>query len=422
MAGVPGKENKIIIVKRRKAAAHAHHGGSWKVAYADFVTAMMAFFMVMWLLSMDQKMKDAIEGYFSNPVGFKKGFSSGTTIISNGNSPAGEQKPPLRILIRNSEEKKFTDVAADLRRKINGNEELRLLGAHIEAVKTKSGLRIELIESGNGQTFFRNGSAAMLPVTDTALRLIGEELKELQTPIIIEGHTDAQQFGHDAAYTNWELSADRANAARRVLQICWSRREPYRRSPRDGRPGSACADESARSRQPQDLDPPAVHRSARRDGSRRHADAECRRGEELELALAAPRAVSAALSGLSYRVEAPPQIPRRDGPVRRPLGANLQHALRRRKLAHPIRLLNPFLNSQIEIREDVGATEPEHQEHLRRPPTNALHRCQRVDDLVVRELVKPVDRHVAGVSLRGEVLEIRGFLTRESDAAQLIVG
>jgi chemotaxis protein MotB len=213
-----GKDRPIIIIKKRKKAHAGHHGGSWKVAYADFVTAMMAFFMVMWLLSMDQKMKDAIEGYFSNPVGFKKGFSSGTNIISSGNSPAGEMKPPLRILIRRAEDKKFGDLAKDLRNRLNSSPDLRALGAHIEAVTTKSGLRIELIETGSGQTFFRNGSAEMMPITVAALRLIGAELSQLQTPVIIEGHTDSQQFGAAAAYTNWELSSDRANAARRMVE------------------------------------------------------------------------------------------------------------------------------------------------------------------------------------------------------------
>jgi chemotaxis protein MotB len=213
-----GKDRPIIIIKKRKKAHAGHHGGSWKVAYADFVTAMMAFFMVMWLLSMDQKMKDAIEGYFSNPVGFKKGFSAGTNIISSGNSPAGEMKPPLRILIRTSEEKKFGDLAHDLRNRLNSSPDLRALGAHIEAVKTKSGLRIELIETKSGQTFFRNGSAEMLPITVAALQLIGTELAQLQTPLIIEGHTDSQQFGTSDGYTNWELSSDRANAARRMLE------------------------------------------------------------------------------------------------------------------------------------------------------------------------------------------------------------
>jgi chemotaxis protein MotB len=215
----PGKDKKVIrVTKRKRNGHHGHHGGSWKVAYADFVTAMMAFFMVMWLLGMDEKMKEAIEGYFSNPVGFKKGFSAGTMIISSGNSPAGEQKPPLRVLIRAAEEQRFAKLASDIKDKINTTAELKLLGAKIETVKTKSGLRIELIESGSGQTFFPNGSATMTSVTVLVLRLIGEELKALSTPIIIEGHTDSRAFSADATYTNWELSADRANAARRTLQ------------------------------------------------------------------------------------------------------------------------------------------------------------------------------------------------------------
>jgi chemotaxis protein MotB len=214
-----GKENKVIrIVKKKKGHGGGHHGGSWKVAYADFVTAMMAFFMVMWLLSMDQKMKDSIEGYFSNPVGFKKGFSAGTNITANGNSPAGEQKPPLRMLIRAAEEKRFSQVANEIRDHIDGSNELKLLGAKIEAVKTKSGLRIELIESGNGQTFFANGSAVMTPITVSVLQLIGIELKPLRTSIVIEGHTDARNYAVQTGYGNWELSADRANAARRELE------------------------------------------------------------------------------------------------------------------------------------------------------------------------------------------------------------
>lgn len=214
----PGKERPIIIIVKKKKAHAGHHGGSWKVAYADFVTAMMAFFMVMWLLSMDQKMKDAIEGYFSNPVGFKKGFSAGTNIVSSGNSPAGEMKPPLRILIRRAEDKQFTETAKSLRERLNSSPDLRALGAHIEAVQTKSGLRIELIETGSGQTFFHNGSAEMTPITVAALELIGAELSRLHSPVIIEGHTDSQPFGSSASYTNWELSSDRANAARRMIE------------------------------------------------------------------------------------------------------------------------------------------------------------------------------------------------------------
>jgi chemotaxis protein MotB len=85
----PGKEGKkIVVVRKKKVVAGGHHGGSWKVAYADFVTAMMAFFMVMWILGMDENVKQAVEGYFSNPVGYKKGFGAGASPIASGASPA----------------------------------------------------------------------------------------------------------------------------------------------------------------------------------------------------------------------------------------------------------------------------------------------------------------------------------------------
>src|ERR1700734_2071078 len=89
-AGVnaPQGERPILIVKRPKKAGSAHHGGAWKVAYADFVTAMMAFFMVMWLIGMDPTVKNSIEGYFANPVGFKKGYSAGRSPVSSGSSPS----------------------------------------------------------------------------------------------------------------------------------------------------------------------------------------------------------------------------------------------------------------------------------------------------------------------------------------------
>src|SRR3954471_9241218 len=98
------KPKKIVIVRKKKGHGHGHHGGSWKVAYADFVTAMMAFFMVMWILGMDQEMKNSIEGYFSNPVGYKKGYSGGKSPLSSGASPAVVQTTPVRLLSRSQEE------------------------------------------------------------------------------------------------------------------------------------------------------------------------------------------------------------------------------------------------------------------------------------------------------------------------------
>jgi len=98
-----------IYIKRVKKVSAGHHGGAWKVAYADFVTAMMAFFMVMWILGMDQQLKSSIEGYFSNPVGYKKGYGAGKSPISSGNSPATAQTTPLKLISRRAEESELLD-------------------------------------------------------------------------------------------------------------------------------------------------------------------------------------------------------------------------------------------------------------------------------------------------------------------------
>jgi chemotaxis protein MotB len=218
MAAKAGAAKKIVIVRKKKGGGGGHHGGSWKVAYADFVTAMMAFFMVMWILGMDENTKKAIEGYFANPVGYKKGAASGSSPVGVGNSPSRVQQAQLRLVIRNSETRTFSDVGERIRELVNGNEALKKLGAQIEVVLAKDGLRIELIEDGSGDVIFPMGRSNMKPAAAHALALIAGELAELSNPLIIEGHTDAALFGNNAAYTNWELSGDRANAARRVLE------------------------------------------------------------------------------------------------------------------------------------------------------------------------------------------------------------
>ena len=216
MAAKDGK--KIIIVRKKKVSGGGHHGGSWKVAYADFVTAMMAFFMVMWILGMDENMKKAVEGYFSNPVGYKKGYASGASPISAGSSPSKVQTSQVRLIVRNYEEKRFRAIEEHLRARLDSAASLKGLAAQVEVVKTKDGLRIELVESGAGDTFFPQGSPDMRPTGVLALEIITQELTGLSNPLVIEGHTDAARFSADARYTNWELSADRANAARRVME------------------------------------------------------------------------------------------------------------------------------------------------------------------------------------------------------------
>ncbi len=209
---------KIVIVKKKVAGHGGHHGGSWKVAYADFVTAMMAFFMVMWILGMDDQTKSAIEGYFSNPVGYRKGYGAGSSPIAVGSSPTNIQRTPLRLVVRANEEKAFENARQRIMTQLEANDSLAKLNAQVEVNVTRDGLRIELIESGSGDVYFPMGSALIKPAVALVLSIVGGELATLSHPIVLEGHTDAAQFGVNAAYTNWELSSDRANAARRVLE------------------------------------------------------------------------------------------------------------------------------------------------------------------------------------------------------------
>jgi chemotaxis protein MotB len=215
----PRGGKKIIIVKKKVAGHGGHHGGSWKVAYADFVTAMMAFFMVMWILGMDDKTKQAIEGYFANPVGYKKGYGAGSSPLSTGTAPTKVQQTQLRSLVRTTEQRTFEELKSSIQEKVASNDSLNALKALVDVQVTSDGLRIELVETGSGDVYFPTGSARMKSPTMLALQLIGTELAKLQHPVILEGHTDAAPFGSaGGSYGNWELSADRANAARRVLE------------------------------------------------------------------------------------------------------------------------------------------------------------------------------------------------------------
>ncbi len=208
---------KTIIIKKIKKGGHGHHGGSWKVAYADFVTAMMAFFMVMWILGMDENTKKAIEGYFSNPIGFKKGYSSGSSPLASGSSPASVQREAMQVALRSLEERRFEEIKRVLTGKMDSIAGDGLMTSNIEITITNAGLRIEMLENSRGNTFFEVGSATMKDIGATALGLIAGQLTEMDNPMVIEGHTDARPYGR-VDYTNWELSADRANAARRILE------------------------------------------------------------------------------------------------------------------------------------------------------------------------------------------------------------
>jgi chemotaxis protein MotB len=214
---VPKKDGArpIIIVKKKGHGHGGHHGGAWKVAYADFVTAMMAFFMVMWIIGMDQNVKNSIEGYFTNPIGFKKGYNAGKSPMSSGQSPATVQTTAMKLIARRTESEDLTHAGGRIKSRLK-EAGLTAIGDRIQIVETNAGLRIEMAEGPNGHEFFATASSVMTPTMKRTLEIVAQELAPLRNPLIIEGHTDAAQYA--GLYSNWELSADRANAARRVME------------------------------------------------------------------------------------------------------------------------------------------------------------------------------------------------------------
>lgn len=189
----------VIIV--RKAADHDEgHGGAWKVAYADFVTAMMALFIVLWLLSASEKVQKAVGGYFQDPTG--KGRQTGTT-----NSGAGET-----LTINRQDLQRLKEKLEEVLKQIPA---LQHMQNQVKMTLTTEGLRIDLIETESG-LFFESGNPLPTAAGTDLLKALTTELAKIPNKIAIEGHTDARPFGR-AGYSNWELSADRANAARRVL-------------------------------------------------------------------------------------------------------------------------------------------------------------------------------------------------------------
>ncbi len=198
---MPAKTQPIVIVKK-KGGHGGHHGGAWKVAYADFVTAMMALFIVLWLMSQSDKVKKAVAGYFNDPKGTANLL--GTTMAGNG------------VQVTQNDDA-LKQLKEKLEKEINAKKELQKLSKQIEITITPEGLRIELLETKNG-TFYESGSARLSDSGQELLELLAGELKTLPNNLLIEGHTDAAQYSTNANYSNWELSADRANSARRLLQ------------------------------------------------------------------------------------------------------------------------------------------------------------------------------------------------------------
>ena len=217
MSGKSGAGHQpVIIVKKKGHAHHGHHGGAWKVAYADFVTAMMAFFLVMWIIGQSAQVKAGIAGYFREPTAFAEG-GGGNGVLPGAQSGMDGGAAPLQPAGPSSNAG-LEEAAAELRRVLATLPDFENLKDQVEITVTEEGLRIELRESPN-DGFFASGSAEAKPQTVELLDVIAEQLKTLPNKIALEGHTDSRPYSAEGgAYTNWELSADRANAARRVMQ------------------------------------------------------------------------------------------------------------------------------------------------------------------------------------------------------------
>ena len=239
MAG-DAKKLQPIIIKKVKKNGHAAHGGAWKIAYADFVTAMMAFFLLMWLLgSTSEGDKKGIADYFQSPLKVAllnggSGSGDSSSVIKGGGQDltrsGGQVKrgdieaqrktvnlQALKHEQRAAEAQKLAELSEQVANELKNNAKLSQFASQIKLDMTRDGLRIQIVDELS-RPMFDSGSAAVKPYMRDLLRAIGSVLVEVPNRITVEGHTDAQAFpGGGGGYSNWELSADRANSARREL-------------------------------------------------------------------------------------------------------------------------------------------------------------------------------------------------------------
>lgn len=212
-----GEENPIIVKKINKHSGH--HGGAWKVAYADFVTAMMALFIVLWILGQDEKVIQNVAGYFKDPIGFNNKLKSLSVIDNKGGPSQDINHIDLmnRIKEREKEIERLNSMKDSIINDLSKKSEFSNLLNQIKIEIVKEGLRIEMRES-NEAAFFEIGTSELKPDAKKLLLKIARDLKSIPNKIIIEGHTDSRPYSNDGrGYTNFELSTDRANSARRTL-------------------------------------------------------------------------------------------------------------------------------------------------------------------------------------------------------------
>jgi chemotaxis protein MotB len=251
-SGQSGDTQPVIVIKKVKKVAGGHHGGAWKVAYADFVTAMMAFFLLLWLLSVTTSEQRAAIANFFDPThptihdsqSGAGGVMGGTSIstegamtttfqeismarnsgLENKNRKQGESggqgqdsaAQKLEQELRRREDTRFEQAKAEIEQQIQKTPELAELKKHLMMEITPEGLQIQIIDQ-EGEPMFPSGSAQMFDKTRRIVTLAAEVIRKMPNDVSVRGHTDSSPYRAGATYTNWELSADRANATRRVL-------------------------------------------------------------------------------------------------------------------------------------------------------------------------------------------------------------
>jgi chemotaxis protein MotB len=220
-------EQTVVIIKKNKRGHGGHHGGAWKVAFADFVSAMMALFIVLWILGQSKEVKQSVSGYFQDPGVFQTSPSGGVSpeggaiavVTESGDGMASREglTELLRRQQRQAQERTLQGLGETLRTVIAARPEFSRLKDQVEIAITDEGLRIELLEQ-EGSSFFEVGEAQLKNSAISVLRAIASEVHALANLIIIEGHTDSRPYASNAVRSNWELSTERANSARRVIE------------------------------------------------------------------------------------------------------------------------------------------------------------------------------------------------------------
>lgn len=214
-------EGAPIIIKKKKVSGHGHHGGAWKVAYADFVTAMMAFFLVMWIMGMADETRMNVQGYFQDPLGYTRTAPKGRLNLL---PPGGRQSPQERLKSANAskeaqiDRQKLEKIEKDFSNelsKFTSSQDFSKIVNNVEWHFTDKGLEIEFIDS-NSVTYFSLGSDQVTPAARQVITLLANILGKTSREFEVHGHTDAHQYP-GAGYDNLDLSTDRALAVKRVL-------------------------------------------------------------------------------------------------------------------------------------------------------------------------------------------------------------